>query len=95
MTLIKSKVIGVETSLEHNARLVDGYLSENLSATLEELRQQAWQTDGIEMPDETYNRLKKLREIRSSLSVLKSHSQNKDARHFTYLISASGTHQDP
>lgn len=89
MTLINSKAIGVEASLEHNARLVDGYLSENLSATLEELRQQAWETDGIEIPNEIYNRLKKLRKIRSALSVLKSHSQNEEAREFTYLISAS------
>jgi len=89
MPLTNGKAIGVETSFEHNARLVDGYLSENLSATLEELRQRVWQTDGIEMPDETYNRLKKLRTLRAALSVLKSRSQNENSRYFTYLISAA------
>jgi hypothetical protein len=89
MTVIKRKVIGAETSLEHNARLVDGYLSEKLSATFEELRQQAWQIDGIEMPDETYNRLKTLRKMRSALSVVKSYGENEDAGCFTYLISAA------
>jgi hypothetical protein len=89
MTLINNKASGVETSFEHNARLIDGYLSENLSATLEELRERVWQTDGSEMSDEIHNRLKKLRKIRSALSVLKSRSRNEDARKFTYLISAS------
>jgi hypothetical protein len=89
MRLINNKAIGVKTSLEHNVRLIDGYLSENLSATLEELRQQAWETDGIEMPDEIYNRLKKLRKMRSALSIVKSHGGNADAGCFIYLISAA------
>jgi len=89
MTLTNKKVIGAETPLEHNARLVDGYLSENLSATLEALRHQAWQTDGIEMTDEIYTRLKKLRKMRSALSVVKSYVENEDAGCFIYLISAS------
>jgi len=88
MTLINSKA-EVRDPLEHNARLVDGFLSENLSATLEELRQRVWQTDELEMSDETYNRLKRLRKMRSALATLKPHGQIEDERHSTYLISAS------
>lgn len=81
--------IGAETPLEVNAQLVDGFLSENLAATLEQLRQQAWQTDGTTMPEATYERLKRLRQIRAALAALMTQSKVEDARHFVYLISAA------
>lgn len=92
MKLISSKDSNSRSPnpLQHNAQLVDGYLSESLSATLEELRQQAWQTNGAGMPEVTYNRLKRLQKMRSALaSLAAAQGEVEDSRHFTYLISAS------
>lgn len=88
MKTIASKETGIETQLTRNAQLVDGFLLENLSATLEELRQQAWQTDGAGMPEASYNRLKRLQKMRSALAAM-TLGEVEDVHHFTYLISAS------
>jgi hypothetical protein len=89
MKLIPSKSSRNAKPLQSNAHLVDGYLSESISATLEELRQHAWQTDGAGIPEGTYNLLKRLQKMRSALASLTAQSDIENARHFTYLISAS------
>ena len=89
MKLISSKSSRSAKPLQSNAHLVDGYLSESLSAALEELRQQAWQTDGAGMPEATYNRLKRLQKMRSALVSLAAQGGIGNPGHFTYLISAS------
>ena len=89
MKLISSKNSRSARPLQRNAQLVDGYLSESLSAALEELRQQAWQTDGAGMPEATYNQLKRLQKMRSALASLTAQGEVENTGHFTYLISAS------
>jgi len=78
-----------EIAAKRPDQLIDGYLSENLSITLEELRQQAWRTDGTKMPEAIYDCLKRLRQLRSALAALTTHDEAADARCSVYLISAA------
>jgi hypothetical protein len=89
MRSTNKKVIGAEASPEHNIRLLEEHLSEELSGIFEKFRQHGWQTDGVEILDEIYARLKKLRKMRSALAIVRSHAENGDDGCFTYLISAS------
>lgn len=79
----------VQTPPDRPDQLIDGFLSEKLQATLDELRRQAWQTDGTDMPDSTYDTLKRLRQLRSALATLMSKDEVVDARTSTYLIGAA------
>ena len=69
-------------------QLIDRFLSEKLQATLDELRQQAWQTDGTEMREATYDRLKYFRQLRAALATL-SRGEASSSLHSVYLVSAS------
>ena len=87
-TVIPGQTTG-QIPMDRPDQLIDGFLSEKLQATLDELRRQAWQTDGSEMPEAPYDALKRLRQLRAALTTLMSEGEATDSRHSVYLISAS------
>lgn len=80
--------IGDQVLKQRPDQLIDSFLSEKLGATLDELRLHAWQTDGNEMPEAVYGRLKRLRQLRSALATL-TQGEAASSLHFAYLISAA------